>query len=77
MKGGYAGKFKNPADSAHMVLVVDKQKVTVFINDKQAVTFEDKKLEGGKLGLTLASGTNKGFGMHCDMTNVQLWELPE
>ncbi len=77
MKGGSAGKFKIPADKAHMVLAVDQQKITVFINGKQVVTFEDPKLQGGKLGLTLASGTNKGFGMRCDMTNIELWELPE
>lgn len=77
MKGGYAGKFKIPSDKAHMILIVDKQKITVIVNDKKAVQFEDKKLQGGKLGLTLASGTNKDFGTRCNMTNVELWELPE
>lgn len=77
MKGGYAGKFKVPSDKAHIILAVDQQTITVIINDKEVVHFQDTKLSGGKLGLTLASGTNKDFGTRCSMTNVELWELPE
>ncbi|HEX7556437.1 MAG TPA: hypothetical protein VF338_07415 [Leptolinea sp.] len=77
LKAGSAGKFKVPADKAHMVLVVDKQWLTVIVNDKQVVHFQDTKLQGGKVGYTLASGTNKGFGTRCTMKNIELWELPE
>ncbi|NMB54500.1 MAG: hypothetical protein GYA15_07330 [Leptolinea sp.] len=77
MKGGYAGKFNTPSDKAHMILIVDNQIITVIVNNKEVVHFEDKKLTGGKLGLTLASGTNKDFGTRCKMTNIELWELPE
>ncbi len=77
LKSGYAGKFKIPADKAHMVLIVDKQWITAIVNDKQVVHFQDPKLPGGKIGLTLVSGTNKDFGIRCTIKNIELWELPE
>ncbi|GAP22194.1 hypothetical protein [Leptolinea tardivitalis] len=77
LKGGNAGRFNTPKDKAHMTLVVDNQWITVYVNEKKVVHFQDTKLQGGKLALTLASGTNKDFGTRCIMKNVELWELPE
>ncbi len=66
-----------PKDTAHMVLILEDQWITAIVNGKQIVHFQDTKLQGGKFGLTLASGTNKEYGTRCTMTNVELWELPE
>lgn len=77
LKGGNAGRFKTPADSAHMVLVVDNQWVTALVNGNKVVRFQDTKLTGGKLALTVASGTNKDFGTRCQMKNIELWVLPD
>jgi hypothetical protein len=77
LQGGNAGRFKTPSDKAHMVLSIDKQWVTVLVNGKKIVHFQDTKLTGGKLALTVASGTNKDFGIRCQMKNVELWILPE
>jgi hypothetical protein len=77
LKGGNAGRFNTPSDKAHIVLAVDKQWVTVYVKDKKLVRFQDTTLTGGKLALTVASGTNKDFGTRCQMKNIELWLLPE
>jgi hypothetical protein len=71
------GHVDLPKGSATLLLVVDGQKVTFFINGKEILTRNVKSLTSGNLALTLMSGTNKDFGTHCTMTNVMLWELPE
>lgn len=78
LKGGSVGKVKPPFTKAHMVLVVENQKIVVFIDGNEVVNFEDPKLLDDlnkKLALTLASGTNKGFGTRCIMKNMDLWRL--
>jgi hypothetical protein len=42
------------------------------VNEKKVVHFQDTKLQGGKLALTLASGTNKDFGTRCIMKSGTL-----
>lgn len=75
LKGNYAGKFKIPADSAKMMLVVDYQWITVFVNGKQVVRFEDNHLKDGGLAFAVSSGSNNSFGTRCSFTNVELWEF--
>ena len=75
LKANYAGKFKIPADSAKILLVVDYQWITIFVNDKQIVRFQDDHLKGGGLGFGVASGSNNDFGTRCEFTNVELWEF--
>lgn len=74
---GYYGKLKTPSDSATIMLVVDQQWVTFFVNGKKVVHFQDTKLQGGNLAYSLVSGTNKDYGIHCNFKNVELWELPD
>ncbi|NMB54501.1 MAG: hypothetical protein GYA15_07335 [Leptolinea sp.] len=75
LKANYAGKFKIPADSAKIMLVVNYQWITIFVNDKQIVRFQDDHLKGGGLGFGVASGSNNDFGTRCEFTNVELWEF--
>lgn len=75
LKGNYAGKFKIPADSAKIMLVVDYQWITIFVNGKQVVRFEDNHLKDGGLAFAVASGSNNDFGTRCSFTNVELWEF--
>lgn len=75
LKGNYAGKFKIPADSAKIMLVVDYQWITVFVNGKQVVRFEDNHLKDGGLAFAVSSGSNNNFGTRCSFTNVELWEF--
>jgi len=75
LKGNYAGKFNYPADKARIMLVVDYQWITFFVNGKQVVRFQDDRLDGGGLAYAVASGSNNGFGTRCTFQNVDLWEF--
>ena len=75
LKGNYAGKFNYPGDKAQIMLVVDYQWITVFINGKQVVRFQDDRLNGGGLAFAVASGSNNDFGTRCTFQNVDLWEF--
>ncbi len=75
LKGNYAGKFKIPADSAKIMLVVDYQWITIFVNGKRVVRFEDNHLKDGGLAFAVSSGSNNDFGTRCSFTNVELWEF--
>ncbi len=77
LKGGYYGKLKTPSDSAKIMLIVENQVVTFLVNDQKVVSFQDTKLQGGRLAYSLASGTNKEYGIHCSWDNIEFWQLPE
>ncbi len=75
LKANYAGKFKYPSDSAEMMLVVDYQWITFFVNNNQVIRFKDDHLNGGGLAFAVASGSNNDFGTRCTFQNVELWEF--
>jgi len=75
LKANYAGKFNFAADKAHILLVVDYQWITFFVNGKQVVRFQDDRLNGGGLAFAAASGSNSDFGTRCTFQNVDLWEF--
>jgi hypothetical protein len=71
-------KFDNPADKAV------EADFTLIVKDAYAYVLVDNEVVGeytlsqsrplfGKLALTLLSGTNKGYGTRCEMTNLHLW----
>jgi hypothetical protein len=74
-QGGYYGKFEIPSDHAELVLAVEKQVLTVLVNGKVVVKYEDKYIKQGDIALSLASGTNKDFGTRCEMENIDFWEI--
>lgn len=78
LKGGAIKGVKPPLNKAHMILIVEKQKIIVLIDGNEVVNFEDPKLLDDlntKLAITLGSGTNKDFGTRCIMKNMELWRL--
>lgn len=75
LKANWAGKFDMTSDSAQIMLVVDYQWITVFVNGKQIVRFQDDRLNGGGLAYAIASGSNNDFGTRCTFENVELWEF--
>lgn len=75
LKANYVGKFNYPGDSAKIMLVVDYQWITFFVNGKQIVRLQDDRLKGGGLAFAVASGANNDFGTRCTFTNVELWEF--
>ena len=75
MQGGYVGNVDHMKGDAQIMLVVANNRSTFFVNDRKISSFEDQNLGPGDLGLTLNSGTNKGFGTRCRMINIELWIL--
>lgn len=82
-KGGYYDahwhkfykKVGNPQGGAEFMLVVQDGTFTFFVDGEVAITVTDTKINGHKLGLTINSGTNKGFGTRCTMEDIDLWTL--
>jgi hypothetical protein len=72
---GYYGVLDVPSGKAELMLVVEGSTFTFFVNGKKVHSRQDTALSSGSLALTLVSGTNKGYGTHCRMTNIDLWEL--
>jgi hypothetical protein len=72
----YYDKVGIPRGKAQVMLVVDNDKFMYYVNGKKVLTYQDNYHPQGTIGYSLLSGTNSGFGTRCDLTNVQLWELP-
>jgi hypothetical protein len=72
----YYGKLAIPSDSGELVLAVNENWITFYVNGKQLIHKQDLALTGGKLALTILSGTNKDYGTRCQMNDIDLWELP-
>lgn len=60
---------------AKILLTVQGDRIILFIDDVQVLDFQDSTLQKGYLGQAIASGTNSGYGTHCQMTDNQLWKL--
>jgi hypothetical protein len=71
----YYGKLNIPAGEAEIMLVVEGDIITFFVNGEKVHTRRDTALPSGDLALTLVSGTNLDFGTRCQMTDIELWEL--
>jgi hypothetical protein len=66
---------EKPADHANLMLVVEGDIIYFFVDGYLMLTERDTSFSKGGLGLTLISGTNKGYGTHCKMTNIKLYTL--
>jgi hypothetical protein len=72
--------FSLDSDNAHIMMIVQGVKITFFVNGQKVSHASDNLLqsatfEKGYLAYTVFSGTNKGFGTRCKMTNVGLWYI--
>jgi hypothetical protein len=67
-------KFGNPAE-ADFTLIVKDTYAYVLVDGKEVgeYTLAQSRPLSGNLGLTVLSGTNKGYGTHCEMSNLHLW----
>ncbi|MGB9639543.1 MAG: hypothetical protein ACPL3P_06240, partial [Anaerolineales bacterium] len=67
-----------PINKINFGLVVSGIHVFGFVNNELILDATDltlnSKLSEGKLGFSVMSGTNKGSGTTCKMTNIYLWE---
>lgn len=71
--GGSYGPGSVRTDELHFLLAVDGDKFTAFVNNEKTFTQHDSTLTSGNLAISLLSGTNRGFGTKCQMTNIELW----
>ena len=75
----YYDKLEVPDGSAELMLMVNGDKITFFVNGQKVFSGIDSlltsKLDSAHLALTLLSGTNKDFGTRCQMLNTDLWDL--
>jgi hypothetical protein len=71
----YYGKLDIPMGNAEIMLVVEGEWFTFFVNGEKVHSRQDQGLHSGSLALTLLSGTNKSYGTRCRMTNIELWIL--
>ncbi|HLO16622.1 MAG TPA: hypothetical protein VK206_17445 [Anaerolineales bacterium] len=73
-RGSGLVKFDYPAE-ADFTLIVKGAYAYVLVNgeDIGEYTLAQSRSLRGDLGLTVLSGTNRGYGTHCEMTNLHLW----
>jgi hypothetical protein len=71
----YYGKVGFPMGNADFVLAVEGDGITALVNETKVLHTHDQAFATGGLYYTLVSGTNKGYGFHCKMTKVGLWEI--
>lgn len=73
------GKVDIPEGSAELMLMVNGDNYYFFVNGKEVFHGSDSlltgALKGGELGITVNSGTNKGYGTRCQMKNIEMWDL--
>ena len=67
------GNVDIPQGSASVMLVVEGDSFTFFVNGERVRTQIDSAHKEGDLALTLLSGTNAGYGTRCTMENIELW----
>ena len=67
------GEPMKPQGEADILLAVYKQRYHFFVNGNKIFSATDLTIRAGNLAYLLRSGTNKGFGTRCEMTNVGLW----
>ncbi|MFC1879358.1 hypothetical protein ACFLZW_05545 [Chloroflexota bacterium] len=68
-----SGQLSTPDGEAEIMLVVYEKRVTFYIDGKDVLSEYASLLKEGMLAMTLSSGTNKGYGTRCKMTDVDLW----
>jgi len=63
--------------SADVLLAVDGNKATYYVDGKKVLSKEIPLVNGTGLALTLNSGTNKDFGTECTISQILLWDLDQ
>lgn len=71
----YYGKVEFVKGSADVMLVVEGDTITYYVNGEKVLQRENKELKNGNLALTLMSGTNKDYGTRCRMSDIEIWDL--
>jgi hypothetical protein len=73
---GAAPKINHLKGEADIVLIAQGDHFIYYVNGQKVFDRNNSALSGeGDLNFSIVSGTNKGFGTKCDITNVELWKL--
>lgn len=68
-----------PVEKVYVTMIVDGMSVYIFADGTKVLEAREpllgSTLREGRLAFSVMSGTNKGYGTHCSMTNIWLWEL--
>jgi len=66
------GKLSIPEGEAEIMMVVFDKRITIYVNGEKELSEYDPHYNEGKLAFSVFSGTNKGFGTRCKMSNIDL-----
>lgn len=72
----YSGNLSIPEGEADVLLVVVDKRIYFYVNGEKVLDAYDGLMVPGHLIYTLVSGTNKGFGTSCAITEAGLWQFP-
>jgi hypothetical protein len=72
----YYDSVSVPEDEAEIVLAVLDKRAIFYVNGEEVFNQFEGNIDSGNLALTVLSGTNKGYGTRCEMTNMGIW-FPE
>lgn len=65
--------FGNPAE-ADFLLLVQGQKAYVLVDGKAtSYTLSADQVSTGAMAYTVLSGTNRGYGTRCEISNIHIW----
>lgn len=71
----FYGPVDVPRGSAELMLVVEGNQFTFYVDGERVLQRQDSAHAEGELAYTLNSGTNKDWGTRCQLNNVELWAL--
>jgi hypothetical protein len=72
---GYYGSIYERTQEMDLLLAVDAENMSAFVNGAEVFTARDTAIDSGNLGFGLISATNKDFGTRCQLRNIELWIL--
>ncbi len=71
----FAQEVDIPKGSASIMLVAEGNQFTFYVDEQMVLQRQDSAHPEGDLAYTVLSGTNKGFGTRCQLSNVHVWTL--
>ena len=60
---------------AQIMVAVEDNHIHIFVNGKEIYNKQQIYLESGKMAFTVISGSSLDYGTHCELHNVELWEI--
>jgi hypothetical protein len=60
---------------AKVMIAVEDNWITIFVDNQEIYHFHHPYLESGKLAFTVISGSMIDYGTRCTLSNIELWEI--